>query len=29
MVAELLVKYTLSDSTAPTMAIIPHCPTIG
>jgi hypothetical protein len=29
MVAELLVKYILSDSTAPRMAIIPHCQTIG
>jgi hypothetical protein len=29
MAAELLVKYTIHDSTAPRMAIIPHCHTIG
>jgi hypothetical protein len=29
MAAELLVKYTLPDSTAPRMVIIPRCQKIG
>jgi hypothetical protein len=29
MAAELFVKYTLSDSIAPRMTIIPDCQTIG